>query len=450
MSSIRAPAVAGTFYPAEPRTLSAEIDAMLAAVVSVPQASVPKALIVPHAGYVYSGPVAASAYARIASARSRIRRVVLLGPVHRVPVRGMALPGVAAFDTPLGRVTLDAAACARLSTLPQIVESPAAHRLEHSLEVHLPFLQRVLDDFTLVPLAVGDATAEEVAQVLDLLWGGDETLIVISSDLSHYLPYDRARAIDTETAAMIVALRTDIEHDRACGGTPVNGLTLAARRRGLAIELIDLRNSGDTAGGRDRVVGYGAFALGSEQRLDAGTGSTLIGIARAAIDERLGRAISAHRPAPWLERPGATFVTLTCENALRGCIGSLEARRALALDVRENAMAAAFRDPRFQPLTAQEWARTSVEISLLSTLESLPLDDESQVLRRLRPGVDGLVLEFGHHRSTFLPQVWEQLPQPESFLINLKRKAGLPPDFWQPEMRLSRYTVAKWREQDLA
>ena len=450
MPSIRAPAVAGMFYPADPQALSADIDALLAAVAERPEALTPKALIVPHAGYVYSGPVAASAYARVANARSRIRRVVLLGPVHRVPVRGMALPGVEAFDTPLGRVALDAPSCARLRTLPQIVESPAAHRLEHSLEVHLPFLQRVLDDFTLIPLAVGDATAEEVAEVLDPLWGGDETLIVISSDLSHYLPYDRARALDTETAAMIVALRTDIAHDRACGGTPVNGLTLAAQRRGLSIELIDLRNSGDTAGSRDRVVGYGAFALGSEQRLDAGTGSTLIGIARAAIDERLGRSASAHRPAPWLERPGATFVTLMCENVLRGCIGSLEARRALALDVRENALAAAFRDPRFKPLTTQEWARTSVEISLLSTLESLPLDDESQVLRRLRPGIDGLVLEFGHHRGTFLPQVWEQLPEPESFLTNLKRKAGLPPDFWEPGMRLSRYTVAKWREQDLA
>ena len=450
MPDIRAPAVAGTFYPAEPLALGAGIDAMLAAVAARPEAPTPKALIVPHAGYVYSGPVAASAYARIADARARIHRVVLLGPVHRVPVRGLALPAVDAFETPLGRIALDAAACARLRTLPQVVESPAAHRLEHSLEVHLPFLQRVLDDFTLVPLAVGDASAEEVAQVLDALWGGDETLIVISSDLSHYLRYDQARSVDAETAAMIVALRSDIGHEQACGATPVNGLTLVAQRRGLSIELLDLRNSGDTAGGRDRVVGYGAFCLAAEQRIDASTGSTLIGIARAAIGEKLGGPACAHPSVPWLERPGATFVTLTCENTLRGCIGSLEARRTLALDVRENALAAAFRDPRFKPLTAQEWARTLVEISLLSALEALPLGDESQVLERLRPGIDGLVLEFGHHRGTFLPQVWEQLPEPASFLMNLKRKAGLPPDFWEPEMRLSRYTVSKWREQDLA
>lgn len=449
MPIIRPPAVAGMFYPADARTLAAEVDRLLAQV-PVPPSAAPKALIVPHAGYVYSGPVAASAYARIASARGRIRRVVLLGPVHRVPVRGLALPGADAFDTPLGRIAIDTAACARLEGMPQVVRSPAAHRLEHSLEVQLPFLQRLLDDFALVPLAVGDATAEEVAQVLDALWGGDETLIVISSDLSHYLPYDAARKVDAETARDIVALRTDITHTQACGGTPVNGLAAAAKRRGLAIELVDLRNSGDTAGGRDRVVGYGAFVITAQESADKQRGATLIGIARAAIGEKLGVATGAQRSAPWLEQPGATFVTLMLDDALRGCIGSLEARRPLGLDVRDNALAAAFRDPRFKPLSSAEWTGTSVEVSLLSALEPLPLDDEAAVLERLRPGVDGLVLEFGHHRGTFLPQVWEQLPQPESFLVNLKRKAGLPPDFWEPGMRLKRYTVTKWREQDLA
>src|SRR5690606_8138809 len=253
---------------------------------------------------------AASAYGRIAPARTRIRRVVLLGPVHRVPVRGLALAGVEAFDTPLGRVPVDAEACARLRTLPQVAESPAAHGLEHSLEVHLPFLQRLLEDFSLVPLAVGDASAEEVAQVLDLLWGGDETLIVISSDLSHYLPYAEARSVDAATARRIVALDSAIAHEEACGGTPVNGLTLLAKRRGLRIELVDLRNSGDTAGPRDRVVGYGAFVALPGQAAEADAGPTLIGIARSAIGEKLGSASGAWTAAGWLDHPGATFVTL--------------------------------------------------------------------------------------------------------------------------------------------
>jgi AmmeMemoRadiSam system protein B len=169
--------------------------------------------------------------------------------VHRVPVRGLALPGVEAFETPLGSVAIDAAAVAALLHLPQVVDSALVHEQEHSLEVHLPFLQRLLADFTLVPLAVGDATREEVAEVLDVLWGGPETLIVISSDLSHYLPYEAARRLDTETAGKIVDLRSDIDHRSACGGTPVNGLMLAAHRRKLQVELVDLRNSGDTAGG---------------------------------------------------------------------------------------------------------------------------------------------------------------------------------------------------------
>jgi AmmeMemoRadiSam system protein B len=257
-TSVRAPAVAGLFYPAFPEELATEVRSLLA---DAPPARepVPKALVAPHAGYIYSGPVAAAVYARLAPARARIRRVVLLGPVHRVPVRGLALPGVDGFATPLGTVALDAEAIAGITDLPQVCVSAAAHAQEHSLEVHLPFLQTMLADFRLVPLAVGDATPAEVAEVLERLWGGDETLIVVSSDLSHYLPYAEAQAVDRQTTAKILGLRNDVSHHEACGGTPVNGLALAARRHGLRPALVDLRNSGDTAGDRQRVVGYGAF-----------------------------------------------------------------------------------------------------------------------------------------------------------------------------------------------
>jgi AmmeMemoRadiSam system protein B len=223
----------------------------------------PKAIIAPHAGYIYSGSVAAQAYASLRPARETIRRVILLGPVHRVPVRGLAIPGAAvtAFATPLGPVPLDRDALSLLRKMPQVIESDAAHALEHSLEVHLPFLQKVLAEFTLVPLAVGDASGEEVAAVMEQLWGGAETLIVVSSDLSHYLDYATARAIDGETVGRIAALDASIDHHQACGGTPINGLLIAARRRGLEARLLDLKNSGDTAGSRDRVVGYAAFAF---------------------------------------------------------------------------------------------------------------------------------------------------------------------------------------------
>lgn len=262
MNQIRHAAVAGAFYPGDASVLKRDVQSMLAATQApASDATVPKALIVPHAGYIYSGPIAANAYARLIPARSRISRVVLLGPVHRVPVRGLALPGVDSFETPLGMVQLDQEAMDSISALPQVVESMPAHAWEHSLEVQLPFLQMVLDKFSLVPLAVGDATPAEVAEVLEILWGGEETLIVISSDLSHYLPYDTARRVDHGTARAILELDAPVSHEQACGGTPVNGLLLAARHHHLQPQLLDLRNSGDTAGDRSQVVGYGAFVF---------------------------------------------------------------------------------------------------------------------------------------------------------------------------------------------
>ena len=262
MPSVRPAAVAGMFYPGTPAVLGAAVRAYLAeAQPAEPPAGLPKALLVPHAGYVYSGPVAAPAYRRLAAGRSTIRRVVLLGPVHRVPIRGLALPTAEAFATPLGNVEVDMDAAARALAMPQVARNEAAHALEHSLEVQLPFLQTVLEDFRIVPFAVGEASAAEVAAVIERLWGGAETLIVVSSDLSHYHPYATARQIDRGTAAAILALDSSLDHEQACGATPINGFALCARRRYLKPELIDLRNSGDTAGDKSRVVGYAAFAF---------------------------------------------------------------------------------------------------------------------------------------------------------------------------------------------
>ena len=257
--SVRQPAVAGLFYPGDRTELERTLSAMLKA--APHGGKPPKALIAPHAGYVYSGPIAASAYARLEPLRDTVKRVVLLGPTHRVAVRGLALPASQQFATPLGTVEIDNAAIEQLKSLPQVGVSEEAHLLEHSLEVHLPFLQTVLADFRLVPLAVGYASAEEVAEVLDTLWGGPETLIVVSSDLSHYLPYREAQSVDRDTAEAVLRLDTHIDHEQACGATPVTGLALAARQRNLTPELLDLRNSGDTAGDQSRVVGYASFAF---------------------------------------------------------------------------------------------------------------------------------------------------------------------------------------------
>ena len=257
MNAIRAPAVAGSFYPAATNELAATVTALLDAAERAVSPA-PKALIVPHAGYIYSGPTAAAAYATLQPYKDCYERVVLLGPCHQIFVPGLAASGAEAFRTPLGDVPVDTAAIATLN----VPVLDAAHHNEHSLEVQLPFLQAALGLFSLVPIVVGDATCEEVADVLERAWGGTETLIVISSDLSHYLPYEVARERDHRTCAAIERCAAEeIDHADACGATPVGGLLLAARRHGLSVTTIDLRNSGDTAGDKRQVVGYGAWAF---------------------------------------------------------------------------------------------------------------------------------------------------------------------------------------------
>ena len=456
-AATRPAAVAGTFYPAEPAALSRLLGALLTDAVPSPGSSAPKILLVPHAGYVYSGPIAAQAYALLARWREPITRVVLLGPTHRVAVRGLAAPTVSAFETPLGRVPVDRAALAQLADLPQVVASDAAHTAEHSLEVQLPFLQAVLGAFTLVPLAVGEARAEEVAQVIERLWGGPETLIVISSDLSHYLPYARAQATDRATVERILQLDAALVPQQACGALPLAGALHAARAHGLVPRLLDLRNSGDTAGDRSHVVGYCAIAFepgaahrsiagADDSAAHAGLGRALLGRARNAIADALGLPTEPDPAHAGLAEHGATFVTLRRRGELRGCVGQLEARRALEHDVRINALAAAFHDHRFEPLAVDEYADLHIEVSLLSPAEALQVGSEDEALQALRPGIDGVILEWAGERSTFLPQVWEQLPTPREFLAGLKRKAGLPANFWAHDVRLSRYRVRKFAE----
>jgi MEMO1 family protein len=292
----RAPAVAGQFYPGDPQTLRARVQSLLAGAAqlddeqteqpsasrqqqpakgALPRAGVepsaglaqspepfPKAVIAPHAGYDASGPIAASAYAHLVAGHNVIHRVILLGPAHFVPFQGLAVTQASAFQTPLGAAPVDLEALEKIRSLPQVQILESAHRNEHSLEVHLPFLQVILGDFKLVPLLVGEATPGEVAEVLAALWGGPETCVVVSSDLSHYLDYPAAQQADARTAELIESLNwEELKADQACGCGPIRGLLLLARRRGLRCRTVDLRNSGDTCGMRSRVVGYGAFVL---------------------------------------------------------------------------------------------------------------------------------------------------------------------------------------------
>jgi len=469
MASIRPPAVAGTFYPGDAAELDSAVNGYLAGVALGDGVAVPKAVIAPHAGYVYSGALAAEAYARLAPARDIIKRVILVGPAHRMPFRGIAASGADAFATPAGQVTVDSEANQQLIALPSVVVLNEAHRLEHSLEVQLPFLQRVLGDFSVVPLVVGDASAEQVTQALDILWGGPETLIVISSDLSHYLAYDAASAMDGDTCKAIESFQPDsIADEQACGRVPIKGLLATAAARGLDVTTLGVCNSGDTAGPRDRVVGYGAWAFfETEDSLRyVASAVTPAGPARntittAQILERYGAALlrvaltsviyglkggqpfkaDPAKYPPALGLNVASFVTLKLGGQLRGCIGTVQAAKPVVIDVADNAFSAAFKDPRFKPLTEAELESLDIDISLLSPAAAMTIASEADLLAQLRPGIDGLIITDGQHRSLFLPSVWETLPKPTDFLGQLKLKAGMTADHWSDNFKAARFTT---------
>lgn len=477
MSVIRKPAVAGAFYPDDAAVLRREVSSHLSRAMAPKSTAVPKAIIAPHAGYRFSGDVAANAYTMLRPAAERISRVILMGPCHRVAVRGLALSGADYFETPLGRIEIDKDAEAGIMDMEQVSVFAPTHAQEHSLEVHIPFLQEILGDFKLVPIVVGETPPAAVAEVLEKLWGGPETVILISSDLSHFLDYNAAQQIDRRTCDAIEHLDpARIERNGACGRFPVGGLLHYAKQHGMTVETLDVRNSGDTAGNKDRVVGYGSWAFyetaskpraiplkinlrrkepenasSSGDDFEAATkqllrdhGDKLVEIAvssiRRGFDKDAPKQVTLDNIPPALRENGASFVTLkTAEKQLRGCIGSPVAHQPLVVDVATNAQKAAFKDPRFKPVTEQEFENLRLSISVLSPQAPMKIEDEADLLRQLRPGIDGLVISDGNRRALFLPSVWEQLPDPETFLAHLKRKAGMAADHWSPAFKASRY-----------
>ncbi len=434
------------FYPADPDALARTVDGLIGA--ATVRLGPPKALIVPHAGYVYSGPTAGAAYAQLAPLRSTVRRVVLLGPNHRVPLRGVAASSARAFATPLGAVPVDREAVARALRFPFVAVDDDAHAEEHGLEVHLPFLQRCLDDFAIVPLIVGETAAEDVASLLEALWGGDETLIVVSSDLSHYLPYDAARQSDAAAGRAIETLDADaLGQDQACGRYPIRGLLKRAAELDLRATTLDMCNSGDTAGDRSRVVGYGAWAFqaAGSARLTDDDRARLKETAREGVRSgaRSGAAPAVDVAAlSWpLRAHRATFATITLDGALRGCIGSPAPVQPLAVDVARNAARAASADPRFPRMSDAEADRAEASISILSTPRAIDCGSEDALVAALEPGVDGLILRADHRAGLFLPQVWKQLPDAGDFVRHLKAKAGIAEREWPAGLRAERFST---------
>ncbi len=469
-AAVRDPVWAGRFYPERREelehlirrlTLAAEQEAT----VHRPPAGL-RALIMPHAGTIYSGTTAAHAAAAIA--RDRFDQVVLLGPDHRVGFRNASLTEASHWRTPLGVVPVSDYSRI-LRDIPELFATVvASDQQEHSLEVPLPFLQARLSRFELLPVVLGPCDAGRMAHALTPLVQDPRTLLVVSADLSHRLPYDQAVKRDRETLARILALDPNWQKDqdnRTCGRYPVGVLLELARQQRWRPVLLHYSNSGDTAGDKDAVVGYGTVAFygdepmqnqtDSGQSLTPAQGAALVALARQTLARHFGASITS-ADAQHLETLLAdqalqarcgTFVTLKIDDQLRGCIGSLSASAPMAEGVRDNALNAAFHDPRFAPLRRTELDQVHIEVSVLT--EPTPLDyaNADDLLAKLKPGIDGVIIKKGFASATFLPQVWDQLPQPKAFLSHLCTKAGLPAGHWREgDLSVQVYQVQYFEE----
>ncbi len=482
--TIREPAVAGLFYPGTPSSLNELIDELLK---NAPNFNISdlRAIISPHAGYVYSGPVAAYGYKQLIG--KDYKTVIILAPSHYAWVKGASVCGSEVYRTPLGDVKISPKARDLAQKPPFVIESPTRvqrpgwssessrtipsygqdtpHTWEHSDEVQVPFLQKTLKDFELIPIIIGECNAEQAAKVLNEFID-EKTLIVASSDLSHYLPYESAKSVDSRCIKTICSMDLSrIENEEACGKLPIAILMHIAKIRGWKPQLLDYRNSGDTAGDKKAVVGYASIAFieklndaknNAQSKISSLTEAQrkfLLNLARNTIKAASRReslpVVDENSLDEKLKAKTACFVTLTKDGNLRGCIGHISAIEPLYKAVIENAHAAAMYDTRFEPVKYNEVNDIEIEISILTEPKELNYNSIEDLLSKLRPGIDGVILNIGGRRSTFLPQVWEQLPDKIDFLNHLSLKAGCAPVDWRkPGTKVYIYQVEKFSESD--
>ena len=435
---VRKPAVAGQFYPASAKTLREDIDKYLAAAKADASAQRSNIIIAPHAGYVFSAPVAAKAYARV---NKKAKTVILIGPPHRKWFNGIHVTDAAFYETPLGKVEVNREIIKKLSANPLCLNVQGAEELEHCLEVQLPFLQVVLDKFTIVPLLAGKVGAKAASEIL-LPFIDDATLLVASSDLSHYLPQKQARETDEETISTILSGKADGFMD-GCGETAMRIVMEIAAKKGLTAELLDARTSYETAPQHcdaERVVGYAGIifikkdnAMENTEEFTPQEKKYLLDLARQTLETAVnGKEKPSAKPdIPRLAQNYGCFVTLNALGHLRGCIGNIEPIKPLYSSVIDNTVNAAFYDPRFNKVKAAELGDIKIEISVLTKPEPLENKSPDDLLVKLIPFEHGVILKSGARQSTFLPQVWEQLPDKVIFLEHLAMKAGMEKNEWK-------------------
>lgn len=456
----RAPAVAGLFYSEDKVRLDSDVEHYLSVDFNTAKHQ-PQIIIVPHAGYEYSAQTAAKAYARLKDYKDQIKRVVLVGPSHQVAFKGLATTSKDFFTTPLGKVKVSKSFVKDITQNNQAIIFDAAHEREHSLEVQLPFLQKTLGNFSILPLVYGEIDPAQLADTLAPYVARNDTLIVVSADLSHYMTYEEAQAKDQATAKLIAKTNPDLDPHMSCGSAGINAALILARVASLHPELLDLINSGDVKGNHKNVVGYGAWMFTPNNKEEdeeltpieqeaknledfvALHGKDLLRLAEQSLIE----AVTNHKlfsPSRGdyedvLFNKGASFVTLEKNGELRGCIGTVVPSIAIAHDVAKNAYQAALEDQRFSPITEDELQDIAVSISLLTDYERIRFTDEDNLLSQITPGTDGLILRDGNRQGLFLPQVWDKIPDKKEFLSQLKIKAGLAPSYQSPNMKIYKF-----------
>ncbi len=464
----RTPAVAGLFYAGDKAKLDSEVEHYLSSMHAGSEFQ-PRILIVPHAGYIYSAVTAGKAYAKLQKYANKIKTVILLGPSHRVALRGVGLSSADYFTTPLGKIALNKEIISQLALNPQFKVNNQAHKEEHSLEVQLPFLQKVLKNFQIVPLVYGDVSPQILADAVSPLLEQPETILVVSADLSHYHDYETAQKLDLHTAKLVEQNKPELENHMSCGATGINAALLLAKAKAFRPTTIDLINSGDTSGDKERVVGYGAWSFEAApeakenlSQLEQETqnlhqfaqdhGQELMQIVarslQKAVKEHKSYSPSRQDYTDELFNKGASFVTLKENNELRGCIGTVIPHEAIAQDVADNTYRAAMEDSRFSPLTQEELKNLSFSISLLTRFEPITYTDAEDLLSQIQANIDGIIIRDGDRQGLFLPSVWQELPNKEEFMKQLKIKAGINPSYWSENLKVYRFRTVEIKSNE--
>ncbi|MBE6452788.1 MAG: AmmeMemoRadiSam system protein B [Alphaproteobacteria bacterium] len=460
----REAAVSGLFYPADAYQLETDVDGYLKTVIS-PISYRPQIMIVPHAGYMYSAEVAAKAYQQLIPFSGKIKKIIILGPSHRVNIKGVALSSAGGFRTPLGRVSTDKELTEYFSQQKGFTFNNFAHKDEHAIEVQLPFLQKTLSDFTIVPMLYGNINSDTIAKALSPLLKKDDTLLIISADLSHYLDLNEAVKQDAQTIDMVNS-GENLKNHQSCGATGINTAMYLAKTHSLKPKLLDISNSGEVSGVTDSVVGYASWIYAGEPELDKQLSpleqevENLTNFARHnmkhitdIVTKSLSLAVEHKHYIPTRDEypnslfdKGASFVTLKIDNKLRGCIGSLLPSQAIATDIADNTYSAAMADERFSPLQQNELANIRFTVSLLSGYERISFKSEEDLLNKIVKGKDGLVIRDGDRQGVLLPSVWNEITDSKEFLTTLKIKAGLSPSYWSDNIKIFRFRTVEVNE----